>query len=42
MSGGDPAVSAPPPQLGEHTAEILHAVGYSSAEIGRLRQAGVV
>jgi len=42
MSCGDPAVSAPPPQLGEHTAEILHAIGYSSAEIGRLRQAGAV
>jgi len=42
MSGGDPSVSAPPPQLGEHTAEILHAIGYSSADIGRLRQAGAV
>jgi CoA:oxalate CoA-transferase len=42
MSGGDPAASAPPPRLGEHTAEILHAIGYSSAEIGRLRQAGAV
>jgi CoA:oxalate CoA-transferase len=42
MSCGDPAVSAPPPQLGEHTAEILHAIGYTGAEIGRLRQAGAV
>jgi CoA:oxalate CoA-transferase len=42
MSGGDPAASAPPPQLGQHTAEILQAIGYSSAEIGRLRQAGAV
>ena len=42
MSDGDPAASAPPPQLGQHTAEILQAIGYSSAEIGRLRQAGAV
>jgi CoA:oxalate CoA-transferase len=42
MSDGDPAVSVPPPQLGQHTAEILQAIGYSNAEIGRLRQAGAV
>ena len=42
MSDGDPAASAPPPQLGQHTAEILQGIGYSSAEIGRLRQAGAV
>jgi CoA:oxalate CoA-transferase len=42
LSGGDPAVSAPPPQLGEHTVEILHAIGYSNAEIGRLQQSGAV
>ena len=42
LSGGDPAVSAPPPQLGEHTVEILHAIGYSNAEIGRLQQAGAI
>jgi crotonobetainyl-CoA:carnitine CoA-transferase CaiB-like acyl-CoA transferase len=42
MSCGDPAAAAPPPRLGEHTAEILQAIGYSSAEIGRLRQAGAV
>jgi formyl-CoA transferase len=42
MSGGDPAASTPPPQLGQHTVEILQAIGYTSAEIGRLRQAGAV
>ena len=42
MSDGDPAASAPPPQLGQHTAEILQGIGYSSAEIGALRQAGAV
>jgi crotonobetainyl-CoA:carnitine CoA-transferase CaiB-like acyl-CoA transferase len=42
MSDGDPAANAPPPQLGQHTAEVLQSIGYTSAEIGRLRQAGAV
>jgi formyl-CoA transferase len=31
-----------PPQLGEHTDEILRAAGYSDAEIGELRSEGAV
>jgi crotonobetainyl-CoA:carnitine CoA-transferase CaiB-like acyl-CoA transferase len=30
------------PTVGEHTAEVLRALGYNEAEQGRLRQAGVV
>jgi len=42
LSGGDPAVSSPPPRLGEHTAEILQEVGYSDAEIEDLRRTGAI
>jgi crotonobetainyl-CoA:carnitine CoA-transferase CaiB-like acyl-CoA transferase len=31
-----------PPDLGQHTEEVLHAVGYARAEIEGLRQAGVI
>ncbi len=42
MSGGDPDVNAPPPLLGQHSDEVLAAAGYGTAEIQRLRAAGVV
>ncbi|MQB01104.1 MAG: CoA transferase [Actinobacteria bacterium] len=32
----------PPPGLGQHTDEILHAAGFDAGEIARLRQAGAV
>jgi alpha-methylacyl-CoA racemase len=38
---GDPT-RAPGPALGEHTAELLAAAGYSAAEIARLHQQGAV
>jgi succinate--hydroxymethylglutarate CoA-transferase len=35
-------VRRPAPELGEHTAEILQGLGFSAAEIDRLRERGVV
>ena len=42
LSGGEPDVQTPPPQLGQHTREILQDLGYDAAEIGRLHEAGVL
>jgi len=42
LSGGDPDVADPPPELGRHTDEVLVAAGYSAAEIAALREANVV
>lgn len=36
------AVTLPPPTLGQHTAEILTALGYSQDEIARLREQGII
>ncbi len=33
---------APPPVLGEHTAEVLAAIGVDAAEFARLRESGIV
>jgi crotonobetainyl-CoA:carnitine CoA-transferase CaiB-like acyl-CoA transferase len=32
----------PPPALGEHGIEILAELGYSSAEVARMREGGVI
>ena len=42
VAGADPDVSTPPPLLGEHTDEVLQSIGYSRAEIERLRGVGAV
>lgn len=42
MSSGNPGVAVPPPRLGEHTEEILQAIGYSAPEIGELRRGGAI
>ena len=33
---------APPPALGEHTAQVLATVGVDAAELARLRERGIV
>ena len=42
LSGGDPDVADPPPQLGQDTDEVLSAAGYGAADIAALRRAGAV
>ncbi len=42
LAHGNPGIDRPPPTLGEHTEEILAEVGYTSAEIERLRGGGVI
>jgi CoA:oxalate CoA-transferase len=37
-----PKVQRPPPELGQHTDEILAELGYSASDISRLRDNGVV
>jgi len=37
-----PRVDFPPPRFGQHTDEVLGALGYSAAEIAAFRTAGVV
>jgi crotonobetainyl-CoA:carnitine CoA-transferase CaiB-like acyl-CoA transferase len=42
LSGGDPDVDLPPPQLGQHTDEILGDLGYTADDIARLRREGAI
>ena len=42
MSKGDPEVSSPPPQLGQHTTEVLRDIGFDDSEIARLKSVGAV
>ena len=42
LSATPGAIRAPAPKLGEHTDEVLSGLGYSKAEIGRLRQERIV
>jgi len=42
LSGGDPDVADPPPELGRDTDSVLRAAGYGAEEIAALREAGIV
>jgi crotonobetainyl-CoA:carnitine CoA-transferase CaiB-like acyl-CoA transferase len=42
LSRTPPAVTLPPPTLGEHTEEILHGLGFEPGTIAKLRQQGVI
>jgi len=42
MSGGPPTVRAPSPERGGDSTEVLAELGYPAAEIGRLREHGVI
>lgn len=39
---GDPELRHLPPRLGQHTAEVLEELGYSQADVDRLRASGAV
>jgi formyl-CoA transferase len=42
MSRTPPGINSPPPVLGEHTNDVLSALGYSAAQLERLRSKGVI
>jgi crotonobetainyl-CoA:carnitine CoA-transferase CaiB-like acyl-CoA transferase len=42
LSRTPPKIRIPPPALGEHTEEILGALGYDQAALSGLKEQGVV
>jgi len=42
LSASPARVTAPPPRVGQHTDETLQKLGFSAADINRLREAGVI
>jgi crotonobetainyl-CoA:carnitine CoA-transferase CaiB-like acyl-CoA transferase len=42
ITGGDPDITAPPPRLGQHTEEVLRALGYAGEDIERLKREGAI
>jgi len=41
MSDAQSNIARPPPLAGQHTAEVLESLGYSTAEIDKLSNEGV-
>jgi len=39
---GGPSIETPPPRLGQHTDEVLASLGYSKADIAKLRAEGAI
>jgi crotonobetainyl-CoA:carnitine CoA-transferase CaiB-like acyl-CoA transferase len=42
FADGGPSIETPPPRLGQHTDEVLASLGYSKAEIAKLREEGAI
>jgi formyl-CoA transferase len=42
FADGGPSIETPPPRLGQHTDEVLAGLGYSKAEITKLREEGAI
>jgi crotonobetainyl-CoA:carnitine CoA-transferase CaiB-like acyl-CoA transferase len=42
LSATPPTIRSAPPELGEHTEQVLSALGYSRGDIAGLRERGVV
>jgi len=37
-----PSIERPPARVGEHTDEVLSAIGYTTEQIGALRRSGAI
>jgi len=42
FADGGPSIESPPPRLGQHTDEVLARLGYSNAEVAKLREEGAI
>jgi crotonobetainyl-CoA:carnitine CoA-transferase CaiB-like acyl-CoA transferase len=42
FADGGPSIESPPPRLGQHTDEVLASLGYSNAEVAKLREEGAI
>jgi crotonobetainyl-CoA:carnitine CoA-transferase CaiB-like acyl-CoA transferase len=42
LGHGDPGVATPPPSLGQHTEEVLRALGVDDAELAQLKEQAII